>query len=107
MTTTDDALYRAALERHRDGLESARLVASQDRDKVVLAIAGGSLTVSVAFLERIAANVTAWQVGLLATGWFFEIAAMDAILYSLHFSDRALAHERQRVDSILNADHKD
>lgn len=54
---------RASLLRHREFLENARQTTSGDRDKLVLTIASGSLTVSVALLERVAANIGPWQIG--------------------------------------------
>jgi hypothetical protein len=108
ITEEDLSSWRAALLRHRDFIENARLSMSRDRDKMVLAIAGGSLTVSVALLERIAGNVGPLQVGFLVAGWTAEIVAIVLVLRSLSASERAIEKERERVDCMLsNADGAD
>lgn len=99
---------RAALLRHREFLEEARQTTSRDRDKLVLTIAGGSLTVSVALLERIAVNIGPWQMYFLLAGWVCEVIAIVLVLLSLSSSERALESERGRVDVMLsNHDGKD
>lgn len=108
ITQEDLSSWRAALLRHRDFIENARLSMSRDRDKMILAIAGGSLTVSVALLERTAGQLGPWQVGFLVAGWTTEIFAIVLVLRSLSASERAIEKERERVDCMLsNADGAD
>lgn len=107
MSTEADS-DREALLRHREFLENSRLTTSRDRDKLVLTIAGGSLTVSVALLEKVANNIGPWQVALLLFGWAAEVIAIVLVLRSLSSSERALEAERGRVDVMLsNDDGKD
>lgn len=101
MNSDDGPSWRAALLRHRDFIENARLSMSRDRDKMILAIAGGSLTVSVALLERVAKNLGPGQVSLLGMGWLAEIIAITLVLRSLSSSERAIEKERERVDCML------
>jgi len=99
---------RSALLRHREFLEDARQTTSRDRDKLVLTIAGGSLTVSVALLERVITNLDLLQKLFLLTGWAAEVVAIVLVLMSLSSSERALDAERGRVDVMLsNHDGKD
>jgi hypothetical protein len=98
---------RRDLLTHRTWLEASRLTISRDRDKMVLAIAGGALAVSVTFLEKIAAGPAGWLTLLLVVGWGFEVAAIVLILRSLHSSESALEHERERIDCMLSGDGKD
>ena len=109
--TTDSYTHdpeRAALLQHREYLENARQTTSRDRDKLVLTIAGGSLTVSLALLERVNPNMGPWQTGLLLAGWLAEVTAIVLVLWSLSSSERALESERGRVDLMLStADAKD
>ena len=98
---------RSDLLRHRDAIESARLSTSQDKDRLVLYIAGGSLVVSVAFLERLGPAVGGLQAALLWLGWLIEIAAIVLVLRSLDSSQRALWSERERVDCMLSTSDED
>ncbi len=71
---------------------------------MVLTMAGGTLTVSVALLETFANNIGPMQVGLLGVGWLSEILAVGLVLTSLSSSERALEKERERVDCMLQTD---
>jgi SpoU rRNA methylase family enzyme len=93
--------WRSDLKRHRDWLETARLSASRDRDRLVLALAGGSLTVSVALLQRQSSTLGSTQAVLLFLGWALEVVAIILVLRSLHQSESALGTERERIDCML------
>lgn len=107
MSESIDPAYREALLKHREWLEDARRSTTSDRDKMVLAIAGGVLGVSVTFLEKIAPTPTPWIAGFLILGWAFEVAAVVLVLLSLHSSDAAFWTERERVDTMLDGDGRD
>jgi hypothetical protein len=94
--------HKEQLRRHRDFLETTRLTISRDRDKMVLAVAGGSLTVTVALLEKLAINIGRVQATVLALGWGAEVWAIVLILRSLTCSERALYTERERVDCMIS-----
>lgn len=102
-----DTERRDTLLRHRGWLENARLSASRDRDQMILAIAGGSLAVSIAFLEPVGKGFGLWQGGLLFIGWLTEVVAIVLVLRSLRSSERALERERERVDCMLQNDGRD
>lgn len=106
MAATIHPAHDEALRRHRDWLESARLSASRDRDKIVLTIAGGALTVSAALFEKVM-RPTGAGVWFLLAGWVCEVAAVMLVLRSLHCSEKALVSERERVDCMLDNNGKD
>lgn len=104
---TEQLESRSGLLAHRAWLEGTRVTISRDRDKMVLAVAGGTLGVSLTFLNKIATVPGSWSTLLLVAGWGLEVAAIVLILRSLHCSEAALEHERERIDSMLGGDGKD
>jgi len=74
---------------------------------MVLAISGGALGVSVTFFEKITTVHGSWLPLLLVLGWGLEVVAIVLILRSLHCSEAALEHERERIDSMLSGDGRD
>lgn len=93
--------------KHRESLEASRLSICRDRDKLILAIAGGSLAVSVALLEKVIENLTPVLTYVLVAGWTLEVLSIAFTLFSLHSSERALWHERERTDCMICGDGKD
>jgi hypothetical protein len=93
-----------ALLEQRAVIEKIRLTTSRDRDKMLLIVAGGSLGVSVTFLERVITDLTnGWAIALML-GWACEVTAIVYVLLSLHSSDAAMICERERVDAMLKSD---
>lgn len=101
MSDKTDSDYFAVLLEHRKFLTECKLAASRDRDGTILMVAGGSLAISVAFLERVVDVVGPLSGIVLATGWACEIAAMVLILWSHSASERALETELERVDCMM------
>lgn len=92
-------MMSAHLRKYRDSLEATRLQTSNDRDKLVVSIAGGTLAVSVTFFEKIAPHPTVEIIAMLAIGWLGSIVAVLLVLLSLHASETA--HELQRDETDL------
>jgi hypothetical protein len=107
MQTILDADRMDTLVRYREALVSAQLLTSRDRDKVILAMAGGALTVSAALLQRSPTPPGGLAFYLLIAGWTLEVVAVILVLYTLHLSEAAVGAERERVDCMLQGDGED
>ena len=96
------------LMEHRRSLDSCKQSASRDRDRTVLTIAGGSMAISVGFLERVVPVMAQpWNV-LLFMGWVCEIVAMCLILRSMQTSEASFEFEISRTDEMLRTPgHRD
>jgi hypothetical protein len=68
---------------------------------LVLAAAGGALTVSIALLQRQSSGFGGLQAAFLFGGWILEVIAILLVLRSLYQSEAALWKERERIDCML------
>lgn len=93
--------HSTTLLAHRRFLDECRFTGSNARDATILTIAGGSLAVSVAFLERVVPVLSPASAFVLFLGWAFEITAMVLVLRSQHTSEAALNVEIQRVNTMI------
>jgi hypothetical protein len=97
---TDDERYTQLME-HRRWLDSCKQTASRDRDRTTLTLAGGSMAISVGFLERVVPVLAQpWNV-LLFIGWVCEVVAMCLILRSMQTSEASFESEIYRTDHML------
>src|SRR5687768_3128036 len=96
------------LMEHRRWIDSCKQTASRDRDKTTLTLAGGSMAISVGFLERVVPVMSQPWNYLLFIGWVCEIVAMCLILRSMQTSEAAFDSELFRTDHmLLTAGHQD
>lgn len=97
---SDDGRYTQLME-HRRSLDSCKQTASRDRDRTTLMLAGGSMAISVGFLERVVPVIAQpWNV-LLFIGWVCEVVAMCLILRSMQTSEASFESEIYRTDHML------
>lgn len=89
------------LMEHRRWIDSCKQTASRDRDKTTLTLAGGSMAISVGFLERVVPVMSQPWNYLLFIGWVCEIVAMCLILRSMQTSEAAFDSELFRTDHML------
>lgn len=89
------------LMEHRRWIDSCKQSASRDRDKTTLMLAGGSMAISVGFLERVVPVVAQSWNALLFCAWLCEIGAMLAILWSMRSSETSFEAEIYRTDHML------
>jgi hypothetical protein len=101
----DESAFAAArittLLAHRRFLDECRFAGSRERDTAILTIAGGSLAVSVAFMERVVPILDPASTLVLACGWVCEIVAIILVLRSHHTSEAALDIEINRVNTMV------
>ena len=72
--------------KERDALRRDSLEVSGRYDKAILALAGGSLALSLTFLEKIAPHPHPWTFILLAAAWVSLITSVLLELYALSTS---------------------
>lgn len=93
---------------HRCWIDSCKQTASRDRDRTTLTLAGGSMAISVGFLERVVPVMSQPWNYLLFVGWLCEIVAMCLILRSMQTSETAFDAELYRTDHMLRTEgHED
>lgn len=97
---TEHDRYDELIE-HRRWIDSCKQTASRDRDKTTLTLAGGSMAISVGFLERVVPVMALPWNYLLFVGWLCEIVAMCLILRSIQTSEAAFDAEMYRIDHML------
>lgn len=86
------------LREHRQHLILAEQKAQDDYDKAVLALSGGGLGVSMAFIEKVIGEGEMLRPGFLSTAWLFWAASIAAVLLSYFLSRHALRCAISQVD---------
>jgi hypothetical protein len=91
------APIRAVAEEDRDWLVRAHHTASQDFDRAVIALAGGGLGISLAFVKDIAPNPI--HIWLLAVAWLALASSLVLIFVSLLTSQGAILRQISDIDA--------
>lgn len=85
------------LEKHREHLVLARQSSQDSYDKAILSLSGGALGISIAFIDKLAADAPL-RPGLLLTSWSCWAISLILILFSHFFSHRSLTHAIAKLD---------
>jgi hypothetical protein len=91
-------LAKSDRDEYRNLLISGEQKAQTDFDRTVMALSGGALGISFAFVERIIESSTPqylWALGLAWTSWVFSLAC---VLVSHYFSALAMRHALTQFD---------
>lgn len=87
------------LREYRKFLEQCETEATADFDKTTVALSGGALGISMAFLTDIAPQPIAWSViALLAPAWFALSLSLLGVLLSFMSSMKSMRYELQCLD---------
>lgn len=86
-----------AYVRERQAMDANLLALSERYGKALLALSGGSLALSVTFLEKIAPHPQNWSLGFLIAGWGSLIVCVVSELLGMHASQEAIV-ARQEID---------
>jgi len=86
-----------AYVRERQAMDANLLAMSERYGKALLALAGGSLALSVTFLEKIAPHPQNWSLAFLIAGWGSLIVCVVSELLGMHASQEAIV-ARQEID---------
>jgi hypothetical protein len=99
MTAAEKKLdRRAAHDEYRQWLVQAEQKAQDDYDKTVLALSGGALGISFAFVKDIIGERPIEQSWLLVGSWLAWAASAMAMLASYYFSRKALRKAIEQCD---------
>lgn len=93
-----DKLY-AEYSAQRDSMHAASLEAAGRSDRAVLTIATGALAVSIAFLDKIAAQPNPSSIFFLVGAWGFLVVAIISQLLALSSSQKACQCQIEILDS--------
>ena len=88
------------LQEYRQHLILAEQKAQEDYDKAVLALAGGGLGVSLAFVEKVVGTGTLEKSWLLAGSWLCWAVSIACVLCSYFLSRHALRCAIAQVDGV-------
>jgi hypothetical protein len=89
--------------REREGLRESSLEISGRYDKSILFLSGGSLALSLTFIEKIAPHPSPWSFALLAIAWLLLIASLVLELYALATSQTAINEQILLLDAEYDA----
>ena len=96
-TATEDVVeLPEALEEHRRYLRDAHQTASRDFDRALLAMASGTIAISLAFLDQIAPEPQ--RTWLLLLAWTLLVGSLAMNLVSHMTSQRASEKDIARLD---------
>ncbi|MDQ8201296.1 hypothetical protein QEH56_24260 [Pelagicoccus enzymogenes] len=70
-------------------------------DKMVMTLSGGSLALSITFLEKIAPNPIQWSLWILGTSWLLLVISLLLDLSSLAESQNALQKKISNADNQM------
>jgi hypothetical protein len=87
------------LSDHRLHLRDAAQKSQGEYDKTVLALSGGALGVSFAFLDKVIARGPTLHPWLLVAAWMCWAVSLTLVLFSHHVSRLALEKAIQQTDS--------
>ena len=99
---------RCSLIEHRKYLNESRHKSQEDYDKTVVALSGGALGVSFAFLKDIVGSGGLWNKSLLLLAWISWGLSVSAVLFSYFLSHLALRECIFQIDEAIrekNTDH--
>ena len=101
MTETEIASgeNREALLSYRETLVSAEGQAQSDYDRLIVALSGGALGVSFAFVDQFIGSVPAGAILALIVAWGCWVLSLALILGSHYFSVFAMRKAISQVDS--------
>ena len=91
-----------AYVKERDALRNDAPQISDRYDKAILALGGGSLALSVTFLEKIAPHPTPWTFIVLAVSWLSLIASVLFELFALSASQTAINEGIEQAEYEYN-----
>ena len=95
------------LKEYRRFLISAEQKSQEDFDKTVIALSGGALGISFAFVKDFVAEEP-WQGPcLLLISWIAWAISVTCVLASFYFSRQALRHTVKQIDSGSNKVYKE
>jgi hypothetical protein len=86
------------LSEYRQHLVEAEQKAQEDYDKTVLALSGGALGVSFAFVEKFIGKGPAIRPGLLVFAWISWGISVALVLISFYLSHLALGKAIKQID---------
>ena len=86
--------------RHRQWLVECSLTVSRDRDRMLMALSGGAMGVSIAFVNGVIPRGGPVQVWILAVAWFAFVGSLVFCLWSQYSSDKAIRSEINDCDRV-------
>jgi hypothetical protein len=89
--------------KEREGLRESSLEISGRYDKSILFLSGGSLALSLTFIEKIAPHPSPWTFSLLAVAWMLLITSLVLELYALATSQTAINEQVRLLDADYDA----
>jgi len=96
--TVPDPPKSDRLKSYRDHLVLAGQKAQEDYDKAVLALAGGGLGISIAFIEKVIGPGSLVHPSLLELAWLSWAGSITMVLFSYFISRLALRRAIDQVD---------
>jgi len=87
------------LQHYRESLILAEEKAQSEYDRLIVALSGGALGVSFAFVKQFIGNQQPQRVFALVGAWTCWVASLGFILVSHHFSVKAMRKAIDQVDS--------
>jgi hypothetical protein len=97
----EDENYRAYLEQ-RQFYNEKEFEMSERYDKWILTLSGGSLAVSLTFLEKFGSNPIPWTKALLGGCWLLLLVTIICGLSSFLTSQSAFRRQRDILDDSLD-----
>ena len=91
-----------ALENYRNLLIQLEQKSYEDYDKALLAMSGGALAISLAFVKNIGGNDPVQLRILLIMSWILWTLTILAVLWSFVMSQRALREAVEQIDAGEN-----
>lgn len=85
---------------YRQHLVIAEQKAQEDYDKAVLALSGGGLGVSLAFIEKVVGSGPLQSAHLLTGAWLAWVVSIASVLVSYFLSRHALRCAIEQVDGV-------
>lgn len=96
--TEDESQSEKATRDYRQHLVLAEQKAQDDYDKSVLALSGGELGISLAFIEKVVGLGPLLRAGLLTAAWLCWAVSIASVLISYFLSRQALRCAVDQVD---------
>ncbi|MBC8253456.1 MAG: hypothetical protein H8E35_05445 [Ardenticatenia bacterium] len=87
------------LKEYRRFLISAEQKSQEDFDKTVIALSGGALGISFAFVKNFVGEQPPQKPCLLLISWMAWATSVTCVLASLYFSQQALRQAVKQIDS--------
>jgi hypothetical protein len=101
--------FEYAKERYQEYLTAREIALKQsmeisDRfDKAILALSGGSLGLSLTFLEKLAPHPLSWTLAILIVAWFLLLLSVLSSVVALNQVQRAIQNDLKDIENDYRA----